>query len=116
MISKARGVYVDCSPQKARLVVDLIRGRSAEEALNILRYTRKRVAANVLKILRSATANAESNPEKPVDVEDLYVSTIFVDGASTRFRRRMMPAPMGRAFRFVKRQSHITIGLDVRES
>jgi len=116
MITKAIGKYVNSSPQKARLVADLIRGKSAGDALNLLRFNRKRVAADMLKLLRSAIANAESNPENPVDVEELFVSKVTVDGASNRFRRRIRPAPMGRAFRYVRRQSHITIGLDVRKA
>ena len=115
MIAKARATYVDSSPQKTRLVADSIRGRSVNEALHILRFTRKRVARDLLKILRAAVANAESSPTQKVDAEDLVVSTIFVDGASLKYRRRMLPAPMGRAYRFVRRQSHVTIGLDVKK-
>ena len=78
----------------------------------ILRFTKKRVARDLQKLLKTAVANAESMPGKQVDVDKLYVSTIFVDGASVKFRRRTMPAPMGRAFRFVRRQCHVTIGLN----
>lgn len=112
MIVKAVAKYVDSSPQKTRLVADMIRGRSVGDALAILRFTKKRAARHLQKLLKAAVANAESLPNLQVDVDNLVVSTIFVDGASLKFRKRTLPAPMGRAYRFVKRQSHITIGLD----
>ncbi len=112
MIVKAVAKYVDSSPQKTRLVADMIRGRSVGDALAILRFTKKRAARHLQKLLKAAVANAESLPNRQVDVDNLVVSTIFVDGASLKFRKRTLPAPMGRAYRFVKRQSHITIGLD----
>jgi large subunit ribosomal protein L22 len=112
MLVKAIVKYVDASPQKARLVADTIRGRSVGDAMAILRFTKKRVARDLQKLLKTAVANAESMPGKQVDVDRLFVSTIFVDGASVKFRRRTMPAPMGRAFRFVRRQCHVTIGLN----
>ncbi len=115
MIVKAVAKYVDSSPQKARLVADMIRGRSVGDALAILRFTKKRAARHLQKLLKAAVANAESLPNRQVDVDNLVVSTIFVDGASLKFRKRTLPAPMGRAYRFVKRQSHITIGLDERK-
>ena len=112
MLVKAIVKYVDASPQKTRLVADTIRGRSVGDALAILRFTKKRVARDLQNLLKTAVANAESMPGKQVDVDKLFVSDIFVDGASVKFRRRTMPAPMGRAFRFVKRQCHVTIGLN----
>jgi large subunit ribosomal protein L22 len=115
MIVKAVAKYVDSSPQKARLVADMIRGRSVGDALAILRFTKKRAARHLQKLLKAAVANAESLPNRQVDVDNLVVSTIFVDGASLKFRKRTLPAPMGRAYRFVKRQSHITIGLDEKK-
>ncbi|MGA9751950.1 MAG: 50S ribosomal protein L22 [Acidobacteriota bacterium] len=115
MIVKAVAKYVDSSPQKARLVADMIRGRSVGDALAILRFTKKRAARHLQKLLKAAVANAESLPNLQVDVDNLVVSTIFVDGASLKFRKRTLPAPMGRAYRFVKRQSHITIGLDEKK-
>ena len=115
MMVKARITFVDTSPQKTRLVADMIRGRSVNEALSVLRYTKKRVAKDLLKLLKTAVANAESMPNSQVDVDALVVKSILVDGASLKFRRRTMPAPMGRAYRFVKRQSHITIGLDEKK-
>jgi len=115
MMVKARITYVDSSPQKTRLVADMIRGRSVNEALSVLRYAKKRVAKDILKLLKTAVANAESMPNSQVDVDALVVKSILVDGASVKSRRRTMPAPMGRAYRFVKRQSHITIGLDEKK-
>jgi large subunit ribosomal protein L22 len=115
MMVKARIKYVDSSPQKTRIVADMIRGRSVNEALSVLRYTKKRVAKDLLKLLKTAVANAESMPNSQVDVDALVVKSILVDGASLKFRRRTMPAPMGRAYRFVRRQSHITIGLEEKK-
>ncbi len=112
---KARAKYVDASPQKTRLVADTIRGRSASDAIAILRFTKKRVAKDLLKLLKTAVANAESLPGSQVDVDKLVVATIFVDGASVKFRRRTLPAPMGRAYRFVRRQCHVTIGLEEKK-
>ncbi len=102
--------YSRVSPQKARLVVDLIRGQSAEQALDILRFTRKRVARDIEKILRSAIANAERKAEDAgasLDVDHLYVSECFVNEGSRW--KRIRPAPFGRAFRYQKRTSHIQV-------
>jgi len=103
--------YVQGSPQKMRLVADLIRGKSAQEAVNILQVTNKVAARHVQKCLKSAIANAE-NRDDHVDVDRLYVKEVFVDGGP--MLKRIQPAPMGRAFRILKRQSHITIKLDTR--
>ncbi|HMD31535.1 MAG TPA: 50S ribosomal protein L22 [Candidatus Acidoferrales bacterium] len=102
--------YSRVSPQKARLVMDLIRGQGAEHALNILRFTKKRVAHDIEKILRSAIANAERKAEdsgSQLDVDHLYVSECFVNEGSRW--KRVRPAPFGRAFRYQKRTSHITV-------
>src|SRR5258706_9556494 len=96
--------YLRTSPQKARLVVDLIRGKSADEALNILRFTRKAAARDVEKILQSAIHNAENRFED-VDVDKLYVKEIQV-GDGPRMKR-VRPAPMGRAYRYQRRMAHI---------
>jgi large subunit ribosomal protein L22 len=110
--ARALARHVRLSPQKTRLVVDLIRGRRAEDALQILRYTRKRAAKHIEKLLRSAIANAERKAEDagtPLDVDQLYVSECFVnEGARWK---RIRPAPMGRAFRYQKRTSHILVGV-----
>jgi large subunit ribosomal protein L22 len=108
----ARGRYVRVSPQKARLVVDLIRGRRAGEALHTLRFTKKRVAKDVAKVLRSAVANAERKADDagtPLDVDALFVSQCFVN-EGPRWKR-MRPAPMGRGFRYQKRTSHIVVSV-----
>lgn len=115
MVAKASAKYVSTSPQKARLVADTIRGRLVSEALATLRFTKKHVAADFTKLLKSAVANAESGAAGRVDVDRLFVSEVTVDGASVRTRRRTLPAPMGRAFRFVRRQSHIQIRLDEKK-
>jgi large subunit ribosomal protein L22 len=102
--------YSRVSAQKARLVADLIRGQSAEQALGILRFTRKRVARDMEKILRSAIANAEKKAEDSgasLDVDHLYVSECFVNEGSRW--KRVRPAPFGRAFRYQKRTSHIQV-------
>jgi large subunit ribosomal protein L22 len=98
--------YLKASPQKVRLIVDLVRGRKVEEALNILRFTRKTVARDLEKLLRSAVANAE-NKETGADVDELVVSKIYVDEGPRE--KRVQPAPMGRAYRIQKRKAHVTI-------
>jgi len=104
--------HVRMSPQKVRLVVDLIRGRRAEDALQILRYTMKRASRDVEKVLRSAIANAERKAEDAgasLDVDHLYVSQCFVNEGSRW--KRLRPAPMGRAFRYQRRTAHIVVGV-----
>jgi len=108
MESRAEARYVRVSPQKARLVVNLIRGRKEGDALSILRATNKRIAPAVVKVLRSAIANAEGK-SSDVDVDKLFVSEAYVnEGPRTK---RVRPAPMGRAYRYQRRMSHIVIGL-----
>jgi len=108
----ARLRYLQASPQKVRLVADLIRGKDVQEASNMLQMSKKAVARDVSKLLKSAVANAE-NRDDQVDVDLLYVKEIFVDGGPSL--RRLRPQPMGRAFRILKRQSHITIKLETRK-
>ena len=106
MEARATQKYVRVSPQKARLVVDLIRGKNAGEALTILNYTKKRVTQAVEKVLRSAIANAEDKAEH-LDVDQLVVSEAYVnDGPRSK---RIRPAPMGRAYRYQRRTSHVTV-------
>ncbi len=107
----ARLRHLQASPQKVRLVVDLIRGRDVEEAVSILKHTEKRAARQVEKLVRSAVANAE-NRDEDLDLERLYVKEIFVDGGPVL--KRIWFTTMGRAFRKLKRQSHVTIKLDTR--
>jgi large subunit ribosomal protein L22 len=108
----AMAKHVRMSPQKVRLVVDLIRGQRAEDALQILRFTKKRATRDVEKVLRSAIANAERKAEDAgasLDVDHLFVSECFVNEGSRW--KRLRPAPMGRAFRYVRRTSHIVVGV-----
>jgi large subunit ribosomal protein L22 len=108
LVGHVRLRYMGTSAQKARLVVDLLRGRPVEEALTSLRLTPKAAARDILKALESAVANARV--KKPdVDVDRLFVMTAFVDGGPSL--KRIRPAPMGRAFRVQKRMCHVTLGL-----
>ncbi|MGA8152570.1 MAG: 50S ribosomal protein L22 [Terriglobales bacterium] len=112
---RAQARFMRVSPQKARLVLDLIKGRRVEDALNTLAFTKKRVAATVLKLVRSAVENANYlSAEKgiDVDVDSLYVKrAVANDGPRMK---RIRPAPMGRAFRYVRRIAHIEIELAER--
>src|SRR5271165_6818055 len=108
----AMAKHVRMSPQKIRLVIDMIRGQRAEAALQILRFTMKRAARDVEKVLRSAIANAERKADDAgasLDVDELFVSSCFVN-EGTRWKR-LRPAPMGRAYRYQKRTSHITVAV-----
>ena len=106
MEARAEARYIRVSPQKARLVVDLIRGRKAGDALNILRTTNKRIAPSVEKVLRSAIANAQ-NRSAGVDVDKLVVKEAYVNEGPRS--KRVRPAPMGRAYRYQRRVSHIAV-------
>jgi large subunit ribosomal protein L22 len=97
--------YTRISPQKARLVVDTIRGRKVGDALAILATTNKRVAPQVEKVLRSAIANAENTGD--VDVDDLVVAEAYVNEGPRM--KRIRPAPMGRAYRYYHRLAHIVV-------
>ncbi|HEY7099871.1 MAG TPA: 50S ribosomal protein L22 [Terriglobales bacterium] len=112
---RAQARFMRVSPQKARLVLDLIKGRRVEDALNTLTFTKKRVAVTVEKLLRSAVENANYlSTEKniDVDVDNLYVKrAVANDGPRMK---RIRPAPMGRAYRYVRRISHIEIELAER--
>jgi large subunit ribosomal protein L22 len=104
--AKAEARFIRISPQKARLVVDLIRGRRANEAIITLRSTNKRIAPAVEKVLHSAIANAQ-NLDENVDVDRLYVSEAYVNEGPRQ--KRIRPAPMGRAYRYVRRSAHIIV-------
>jgi large subunit ribosomal protein L22 len=112
---RAQARFVRVSPQKARLVLDLIKGKRVEDALNTLVFTKKRVAARVEKLVRSAVENANYlSAEKgvDVDVDSLYVRrAVANDGPRMK---RIRPAPMGRAYRYVRRIAHIEIELAER--
>ncbi len=103
---KAEARYIRISPQKARLVVDLIRGQKAGAALTTLRTTNKRIAPTVEKVLQSAIANA-TNRSDEVDVDQLIVSEAYVNEGPRM--KRVRPAPMGRAYRYQRRMAHIVI-------
>lgn len=109
--TKASAKYIRISPRKARLVVDLIRGRDVADAQQILDYSPKAAARVVGKILNSAIANAEHNNK--LDPDELYVCRAYVDEGPTL--KRFRPRAMGRATRINKRTSHITLVLDERE-
>ena len=113
MEARAEARYVRVSPQKARLVVDLIRGQKADEARTILRFTNKRIAPAVLKVLESAIANAENRFEH-LDVDELVVSKAYVNEGPRL--KRIRPAPMGRAFRYQRRMSHIAVTVSAPSS
>jgi len=105
---KAQARFLRISPRKARLVVDAVRGKKVEEALNQLRYLPQRSAKLLTKVVRSAVSNAEQNPG--IDVDTLYVKRAFVDGGPSL--KRWTPRAMGRATRILKRTCHITVVLD----
>jgi large subunit ribosomal protein L22 len=106
MEARAEARYIRISAQKARLVVDLIRGEQAGTAISILRSTNKRIAPVVEKVLRSAIANAE-NRSDDVDVDKLFVSEAYVNEGPRM--KRIRPAPMGRAYRYQRRIAHIVV-------
>src|SRR5579875_38809 len=111
ILSRAEARYVRGSAQKARLVIDLIRGKQAGEAIGILSTTNKRVAPAVEKVLRSAIANAE-NKSQDVDVDRLFVAEAYVNEGPRQ--KRIRPAPMGRAYRYQRRSAHIVVKLGER--
>jgi large subunit ribosomal protein L22 len=108
----ASAKYLRGSAQKARLVVDMIRGKDVDKALAILRYSSKRASGLIEKCVRSAIANANEAAEKAnvaIDPDDLWVKTAFVDRGPTKNRRRVRPAPQGRAYREQRHFCHVTI-------
>lgn len=110
----ASAKYLRGSAQKARLVVDMIRGKRVGEALAILQFTNKRAAGHIEKCLRSAIANATEKAERQnvaVDPDDLFVKTAFVDMGPTKHRRRVRPAPQGRAYREQRHFCHVTVSV-----
>jgi large subunit ribosomal protein L22 len=118
MDARASAKYLRGSPQKARLVVDMIRGKNVNEALAVLQYTNKRAADGIEKCLRSAVANATEAAEKAniaVDPDDLWVKAAFIDMGPTKNRRRMRPAPQGRAYKERRHFHHVTLLLSSDE-
>ena len=110
---RATARYVRGSAQKARLVLDLIRGKDVDKAISTLRFVRKGVAKDVEKVLRSAVANAQQKDGAGDDVDRLYVAECFADQGPTA--KRIRAAPMGRAFRIMKRTSHLTVAVGQRQ-
>ena len=101
---------VRIAPQKVRVVVDLVRGKNLRDALAILNHTPKRASSVIAKVIRSAAANAEHNHD--LDVQDLYVHAIWVDGGPTL--KRIHPRSRGQAFQILKRSSHVSVVLRPR--
>ncbi len=106
MLAKAEARYMNISAQKARLVIDLVRGQKASDALVTLRSTNKRIAPSIEKLLKSAIANA-SNLDDSVDVDLLVVAECYVNEGPRQ--KRVRPAPMGRAYRYQRRTAHIVV-------
>ncbi|MEZ5344114.1 MAG: 50S ribosomal protein L22 [Pyrinomonadaceae bacterium] len=110
----AKTKYLKGSPRKARLVVDMVRGKNVAQALAILKFTNKRAADPVAKCIRSAVANATYSAEQQniaIDPDDLWIKKCFVDMGPTKSRKRLRPAPQGRAYQERRHYCHITIEL-----
>jgi large subunit ribosomal protein L22 len=110
--AEATAKYVRTSAQKAGLVLDLIRGKDVNLALSALQFSRKSVARDVAKVLRSAVANAQQQEAFGGDVGRLFVSACCANNGPSQ--KRVRPAPMGRAFRIVKRTTHLTVQVTER--
>ena len=110
--AQATARFVRTSAQKAGLVLDLIRGKDVNRALATLEYTRKSVAEDIAKLLRSAIANAQQKDGFSGDVDRLFVSACYADQGPSQ--KRVRPAPMGRAFRVLKRTAHLTVHVSER--
>jgi large subunit ribosomal protein L22 len=115
--ARSHAKYIRTSAQKAGLVMDLIRGKKASHALAILHFTKKSVARDIEKALRSAIANAvyiaDRNQKRRLDEDDLYVSACYANQGPSQ--KRVRPAPMGRAFRIIKRTAHLTVAVAEKE-
>jgi len=110
--AEATARYVRTSAQKAGLVLDLIRGKDVNRALATLKFTRKGIAADIEKVLRSAIANAQNKDGFSGDVDRLFVSACYANQGPSQ--KRVRPAPMGRAFRVLKRTAHLTVHVSER--
>jgi large subunit ribosomal protein L22 len=110
--AQATARYIRTSAQKAGLVLDLIRGKDVNRALATLRFTRKSVAEDVAKLLRSAIANAQQKDGFSGDVDRLFISACYANQGPSQ--KRVRPAPMGRAFRVLKRTAHLTVQVSER--
>ena len=108
MEAKATHKYIGTSPRKMRLVIDLIRGKAVDQAIETLHFSTKHAAKDAEKVLRSAVANLfNKEVDSKNESSDLYVKEAFVNQGPTI--KRMLPAPMGRAYRVRKRSNHLTI-------
>lgn len=108
MEAKAVGKYIRISPQKARLVADVVRGMGVDQAITTLRFMPKKGAVILQKIIESAVANATQ--DDATDIDNLYIKKIFIDGGPSL--KRIRPRAQGRATGIIKRSSHITVVLD----
>ena len=118
MEAVAKTKYLKGSPRKTRLVIDMIRGENVSRALAILRFTDRRAAGPIAQCLNSAIANATYKAEQEniaIDPDDLWINTCYVDMGPTKNRRRMRPAPQGRAYREQRHYCHITIKVTSEE-
>ena len=111
MEARATAKTIRVSPQKARLVVDLVRGKSVKEALGILEFTNKSATPAIIKVVNSAKANAVNN--EGADEDKLYIKKIYVDEGPTL--KRFRPMDHGKAFKILKKTSHITVVVKERE-
>jgi len=112
VVAEATAKYIRTSAQKAGLVLDLIRGKDVNHALSALQFSRKSCARDVAKVLRSAVANAQQQEAFGGDVARLFVSKCHANNGPSQ--KRVRPAPMGRAFRIVKRTTHLTVEVTER--
>ena len=110
--AQATSKYIRTSAQKAGLVLELIRGKDVNRALATLKFTRKAIAEDISKLLRSAIANAQQKDGFSGDVDRLFVSACYANQGPSQ--KRVRPAPMGRAFRVVKRTAHLTVAVAER--
>ncbi len=110
--AQATAKYIRTSAQKAGLVLDLIRGKDVNNALSALQFSKKSVARDIAKVLRSAVANAQQKDGFSGDVERLFISKCHADNGPSM--KRVRPAPMGRAFRVLKRTAHLTVQVSER--
>lgn len=108
----ARQKYARIGPQKTRLVIDMVRGKSVNDALRILKAVNKKASPLIKKVLDSAVANAKQQSDSPINVNNLFIKEARVDGGPVL--RRYRPGPMGRAMRIRKRTSHIHIVLGIK--
>jgi len=113
-VSRAKGKYFKISPQKARLVINLIRGENVAKALSILKATPKRACGPIEKVLKSAIANAKEK-QPTIDVDRLYVHRAYVDLGPTKMWKRIRPTSMLKVMRIMHRHSHVTIHLAERQ-